>query len=789
MNRSPVKKWTIVLMIVSMMFSTFSFVSAADSAKSDVKGHWAEGQLNEWLDKGLIKGFADGTVKPNNPVTRAELTALINRAFGYTEKAEIHFSDMTPGNWAYDEAAIAIKAGYIKGKSASTFGSDNQSSRQEVAVIIGRLLHLQGDEATANSYVDASSFAPWSKAAIGAVSFKKILQGYGDRTFRPQAPITRAELVVTLDRALKLIALQDPTETQVAKNTYSAAGTYGPVSGTETVSGDVVVNVPGVTLQNMVINGNLLLAEGIGSGDAFLKNVTVKGTTNVHGGGDHSIHFENSVFATIVVDKKGGTVRIVLEGSTTLEQGTIKSPVILELGQDSKTGTLIIDALLKAIGQGVIGKVIINDGGKGTAFEKQPLKLEGSGVPVSSHNDGNSNQPTASITVTNAALITDISVDNGVSLLAVLGQLPTTVQITLSDLTTPTVNVTWNGGTPAYKGSTAGTYVFTGALELPNGVTNPQSIHAVANVIVAAGLITPIQSKTVTNVLSVFTDVYVANGTSLLTALSGLPTTVQITLSDLTTPTVNLSWDGGSPDYNGSIAETYVFTGTPELPMTISNPNDVKATVKVIVAAAPPAQSFLDAALAAINLDVAAAISSGLPATFPLQNLVDAGVSNTNSNLLSYYRDQLILASMAKYNTDLLLTEVQDAINKINIDATLVPAAAAIIPVNHFNNQAPGNNNLESADLIILAFNVKLKAGAVSAIQAVVDATFGSGNATVITGNNITFNITVNVNKNISLPQQGALITLAVNTVQNYFDWTIDNTAPIDFTIIDTLNV
>jgi hypothetical protein len=277
---------------------------------------------------------------------------------------------------------------------------------------------LQGDEATSKSYVDASSFVPWTKAAIGAVSFKKILQGYGDRTFRPQASITRAELVVTLDRALKVIALQDPTETQVVKNTYSAAGTYGPVSG---------------------------------------------------------------------------TVRIVLEGSTTLEQGTIKSPVILELGQDSKTGSLIIDALLKA--------------------------MEGSGVPVSSHNDGNSNQPTASITVTNAALITDISVDNGVSLLAVLGQ---------------------------------------------------------------------------------------------------LPTTVQITLSDLTTPTVNLSWDGGSPDYNGSIAETYVFTGTPELPMTISNPNDVKATVKVIVAAAPPAQRFLDAALAAINLDVAAAISSGLPATFPL---------------------------------------------------------------------------------------------------------------------------------------------------------------------------
>jgi hypothetical protein len=70
-----VRKWTIALLITCMMFSSLNFAIAADSAVSDVKGHWAESQLNHWLEKGLITGYEDGSVRPNNPITRMELSA------------------------------------------------------------------------------------------------------------------------------------------------------------------------------------------------------------------------------------------------------------------------------------------------------------------------------------------------------------------------------------------------------------------------------------------------------------------------------------------------------------------------------------------------------------------------------------------------------------------------------------------------------------------------------------------------------------------------------------------
>ena len=58
--------------------------------------------------------------------------------------------------------------------------------------------------------------------------------------------------------------------------------------------------------------------------------------------------------------------------------------------------------------------------------------------------------------------------------------LPANIVVTLSDDTTSTVPVVWNGGTPAYDGNVSGTYVFSGALTLPASITNPNGLTATA---------------------------------------------------------------------------------------------------------------------------------------------------------------------------------------------------------------------------------------------------------------------------------------------------------------------
>ena len=78
--------------------------------------------------------------------------------------------------------------------------------------------------------------------------------------------------------------------------------------------------------------------------------------------------------------------------------------------------------------------------------------------------------------------ITDVQVANGTSLSDAEAALPSTVAITLSDGTTPSVDVTWDEGTTSYDPSTVGSYPFVGTLTLPNDVTNPSGITAAVNV-------------------------------------------------------------------------------------------------------------------------------------------------------------------------------------------------------------------------------------------------------------------------------------------------------------------
>lgn len=110
---------------------------------------------------------------------------------------------------------------------------------------------------------------------------------------------------------------------------YDTPGTYGPTSGINTLN-NVSINSKEVTLRNVHIKGNLELGENIGDGDVSLENVTVDGTTIVRGGGANSIHFVDSVLATVIVNKNDGKIRIVTEGNSKVFEVQLESPARLE---------------------------------------------------------------------------------------------------------------------------------------------------------------------------------------------------------------------------------------------------------------------------------------------------------------------------------------------------------------------------------------------------------------------------------------------------------------------------
>jgi len=110
--------------------------------------------------------------------------------------------------------------------------------------------------------------------------------------------------------------------------------------------------------------------------------------------------------------------------------------------------------------------------------------------------------------------------------------------------------------------------------------TNLSPIAAKTAAAAEPGLLDQVGSGTVTSVTAI-TDINVPTGTN-LSAL-GLPTTVNATLSSGTTA-LSVTWDAGTPAYLATTPGTYVFSGTLTMPSSdITNPNNVKASVKVIV--------------------------------------------------------------------------------------------------------------------------------------------------------------------------------------------------------------
>ncbi|PHO07554.1 hypothetical protein BFT35_05635 [Thermoanaerobacterium thermosaccharolyticum] len=406
---SKVLSLIISILMLMPVFSVNGYAGTDSSVGivqfSDVNGHWAETTINDWAKKGLISGYTDGTFKPNNSVTRAEFLAFINRSFNLTQTADINFKDVKSTDWFYNDLRIAKAANIIDGYEDNTMRPNNSITREEAAAIVARLLNLrESGQDLLIKFKDSSQVSEWSKGSLNALVANGLIAGYDDNTISPKQPITRAEAVVLLSRAQNL-------QQKLSQIIYDKAGTYGPETGTDTINNNVEISVPDVTLQNLVINGNLIIDKSVGDGNVALKNVTVNGTVNVNGGGEHSVVFENCSIVQVVVNKEDGKVRIVASGSTKIDSVTLQSGAKLEEDNATNGGfaNVTIDNTLPADSEVILSGNFDN------------VKLNAPNVVVSVSNGSVKNllisdeAKNSAIDIADNAIVTTLSVNAPVS--------------------------------------------------------------------------------------------------------------------------------------------------------------------------------------------------------------------------------------------------------------------------------------------------------------------------------------------------------------------------------------
>ena len=282
---------------------------------SDIDGHWSKTYI-EYLDKENVinPSATTGKYEPERSVTRAEFMRYINRAFHFTEQANISYTDVQSNSWYYDTVRIAERYGYINGTGNGRMNPEGYVTREQAATILGRLYKVNPGTITPASltFTDKNAVAAWSAGYVKAAVDKGIITGYTDGSFKPQRVIKRGELA-------KILYFYLGTSLSTAGKAYN-------IADMKTDTANVTIS-ESCTLSDATITGDLYLTEGLGSGAVTLMNVYVRGTIIVAGG---TVTMTNTRSDHIVVSSPmGRLLQVTAAGAARFDSTEVRSTAVL----------------------------------------------------------------------------------------------------------------------------------------------------------------------------------------------------------------------------------------------------------------------------------------------------------------------------------------------------------------------------------------------------------------------------------------------------------------------------
>ncbi len=175
------------------------------SFKDITNKHWAYGSVAFLSNRGIIKGYEDNSFRPNAEITRAQAAAMIAREFKLTDTKDkaLPFNDVKNTHYAYNAIKAVSEAGIINGQPGGKFAPDAPLTRAEMAVILNRAYKLQGE--TNKTFTDVKT-SHWAAKDIAILAANKVTGGYEDGSFKPSKPTTRAEFSSFMERVIKMDA-------------------------------------------------------------------------------------------------------------------------------------------------------------------------------------------------------------------------------------------------------------------------------------------------------------------------------------------------------------------------------------------------------------------------------------------------------------------------------------------------------------------------------------------------------------------------------------------------------
>lgn len=274
---------------------------------TDTADHWAAEYIERAVDYGFVNGYSDGTFRPDDPITRAEFTKIVNSVLENDLMDDINFEDVSEDDWFFEDVQKGVAAGFISGYSESSFGPGNKITRQEAAVMLSRIVPASGEEVTIKVFGDYEDVASWAETAFRKMVGKGYIGGTTAGNLDPESNLTRAQ-------AAKLLVDIYENENIVSKNQ--------------------TVIQSDVTLEDTIYTNQISVGEKVENGKVTVRNCTILGTLNIEGGGtddsDGGVEIIDSRVANANVHRNDDAVQIFAEGETTVLNTSVTDEACLQ---------------------------------------------------------------------------------------------------------------------------------------------------------------------------------------------------------------------------------------------------------------------------------------------------------------------------------------------------------------------------------------------------------------------------------------------------------------------------
>ncbi|WP_171633844.1 S-layer homology domain-containing protein [Paenibacillus plantarum] len=174
---------------------------------ADLNGHWSQKDVETMAGRLLVNGDTEGRFRPDDAITRVEFAKLVTDALALPEKGDsMAFRDIDPSAWYSRSLLTAVSFGIIEGYDGGIFRPDAFVTREEIAVMLDRALHVTGFKYDPPAHfvqlLGMEHLNDWSKDSVHMMVGLGILTGDDRNMIHPSQSATRAEAVVMLKRLL-----------------------------------------------------------------------------------------------------------------------------------------------------------------------------------------------------------------------------------------------------------------------------------------------------------------------------------------------------------------------------------------------------------------------------------------------------------------------------------------------------------------------------------------------------------------------------------------------------------